>query len=72
MAPKPSYCGEKERLLDAYLAASHEVFRLQDEELTRFSHGGEVDGFALTLSAARAKRDAAKAACMEHIAEHGC
>ena len=63
---------EKKRLMDAYLAASTEVLKLQDEKLTEFSQGGEVDGYEAALQSARRVRDAAKAACKEHIAEHGC
>ena len=73
MAPQPAYCAEKVRLLDAYLAAMHEVLMLQDQELAEFASGGEgLDRFDLALQVARRKRDTAKTACMEHVAEHRC
>ena len=72
MAPQPQYCMEKKRLMDAYFAATHEVLTLQDRELAETPKGGDVRGFDLALKLARSNRDAAKAACKEHIAEHGC
>ena len=58
--------------MDTYLAASHEVLTLQDQETAEILKGGDMDRFDLALEAARLKRDAAKAVCMEHIAGHGC
>lgn len=58
--------------MDAYLAASHEIFRLENEELGQVANGGGMHMFDLALLSARRERDAAKTACMEHIAEHGC
>jgi len=73
VAPQSSFCGERKRLLDAYLAAMHEVLTLQDQELVAFARVGEgLDRFDLALELARGKRDAAKKACMQHIEAHGC
>ena len=58
--------------MDAYLAASHEVLTLQDQETAAILEGSDMDRFDLALEAARIKRDAAKATCMKHIAEHEC
>lgn len=59
--------------MDAYLAAMHEVLTLQDREAGEIARGGEgLDRFGIALKAARRKKDAAREACMQHVAEHGC
>ena len=72
MAPLPAYCEEKQRLLDAFFAACQEVFRLQNQKLEEVAKGGGMDMFDRAVQSARKQRDAAQAAWVEHIAEHGC
>ena len=71
MAPQPTYCAEKDRLLDAYLAAYHDLGKLQNQEEVARS-GESLAQFNLALKVARMRRDEAKKTCMEHIAKHGC
>ena len=59
--------------MDAYVSAQLAVLTLQNQEAAlAIAVGGErLDRFDLALPAAQRRRDAAKRAWMEHIAEHG-
>lgn len=73
MAPKSSFCAEKERLLDAYVAVGHHGFNLQDREVKEVAKRGEgSDTFDLALKEARRRRDASKTACIVRLSGHGC
>ena len=70
---RPTACIEKQRLLDAYIAATKAVFGLQDLEATALVHGESgLDRPDLALKHARGKRDELKRMYILHVAEHGC
>ena len=57
--------------MDAYLAAYHDLGRLQIQEDVARS-GESLTKFNHALQVARMRRDEAKKACTEHIAKHRC
>lgn len=70
---KLSLCAAKQQLSDAYVAAVHDVLRLQIQLMSHFAAGGDgLDRFDLALQAARMKRESAKHRYLLHLSIHGC
>ena len=71
MAPASSYCGERIRLLDEFVAAVSEYLRVESAGLAALVRGDESD-FDAELEVARRRKEAAREAIRAHQWKHGC
>jgi hypothetical protein len=71
VSPAPTYCAEKMRLLDEFVAAVAEYLKIESAKLAAAARCEEwlSDG---ELKAARKRKDAAKEAIRSHQQAHGC
>lgn len=71
--PKIGYCAEKNRLLDEFLEAIHELNAIQAQQTRAVIDGDpEFARFDLLLHLAQDKKDTAKYAWIAHVEEHRC
>jgi hypothetical protein len=73
VAPRPTYCEEKERLVDEYGAAVNEYSRtvraLRSNLVLPKAEYDQIQAFS---EETRVRCEAARAALEQHIAAHGC
>ena len=73
LIPTIGFCGEKNRLLDAFLQSIHELNAIQAEQ-TQAVIDGDTDfsRFDVLLHMAQEKKESAKYAWIAHVESHGC
>jgi hypothetical protein len=74
MYPPPIlFCEEKNRLLNAFLQAVHELNAVQNQQIRAVIEGdNDFNRFDVLLHVAQEKKDMAKYAWMGHIEAHQC
>ncbi|HTM16774.1 MAG TPA: hypothetical protein VL135_07715 [Terracidiphilus sp.] len=72
--PKTPGCKEKQRLVDAFIAAARELMNLQSRQMAAVASAQEgfLSDFDAPLQDARRKKDDAMRAYARHLEEHGC
>jgi hypothetical protein len=72
-APEIAYCREKNRLLDEFLAAVHELNAIQAQQVWAvIEDDPEFSRFDVLLHLAQERKDRAKYAWIDHVEEHHC
>jgi hypothetical protein len=68
-----SFCETKQRLIDEFTAANHELMELQNQQTQAvIHHDSDFTRFDDLIHMARAKKDRAKFALIAHTSEHHC
>ena len=70
--PEILLCFEKQRLLEAFTAAVHEIMLLQQQQVTDIINDDDFSRFDLLLLWANERKELAKYAYLQHVDEHGC
>lgn len=71
--PEIGFCAEKNRLLDEFLEAIHEMNALQSQQTQAVIDGGcDFTRFDVLLHFAQSKKERVKYAWMAHVHEHRC
>ena len=71
--PDSSFCETKQRLIDEFTAANHELMELQNQQTRAvIEHDSDFTSFNELIDKARAKKDTAKFALIAHTSEHHC
>ncbi len=71
--PQNRRCEEKQRLMDAFLEAIHELNALQTEQIQAVIAGdSEFSRLDILLQLAQQKKDRAKYEWIAHLEEHHC
>ena len=71
--PRIGICEEKNRLMDEFLRAIHELGELQAQRARAvIDDDPDVGRFAAPILEADERKDRIKNACLEHVREHRC
>jgi hypothetical protein len=71
--PQIGFCVEKNRLLDQFLQASHEIMALQNDQTQAVIQGdADFPRFDVLLHLAQERKEIAKYAWIAHVETHGC
>ena len=70
--PEILLCLERQRLLEAFTDAVHEIMLLQQQQVTDIVNDDDFSRFDLLLHLANEKKELAKYAYLQHVDEHGC
>jgi hypothetical protein len=65
-------CLEKQRLLEVFTDAVHEIMLLQQQQVTDIVNDDDFSRFDVLLHLATERKDLAKYAYLQHVEEHGC
>jgi hypothetical protein len=72
MQPEILLCFEKQRLLEAFTKAVHEIMLLQQQQVADIVNDDDFSRFDLLLHLANERKELAKYAYLQHVDEHGC
>jgi hypothetical protein len=70
--PEILLCLEKQRLLEAFTDAVHEIMLLHQQQVIDIVNDDDFGRFDLLLHMGNERKDLAKYAYMQHVDEHGC
>ena len=70
--PEILLCLEKQRLLEAFTDAVHEIMLLQQQQVSDIVNDEDFSRFDALLHVANERKYHAKYAYLQHVDEHGC